>query len=632
MTKEDLEKHISELSVEEKKLRNLYLRDLSNGTLQGPLTGYASIDKPWLKYYSKENLLVDIPKVSPYDLLEKTAKSIPENVALTYMPKKDFEINISFNSLLKDINKIASSIVGLGINKNDIILAILPNFPEAKELLFATLKLGIPIYPFNPLLPTTVLDETIKKYNIKNIFLFDGFIEKYDSTIKNNLSQIDNIIHLDGTEALPSYIRRIIKLKKTLSGNNGKKYSKSMDYFEFLKYQSKEHKYDFDYSYDEDKVILIEGTSGTTGIPKGVGLTGKNMNTSITQQLNGGIENNVGDKYLDIMNNSLAYGATACVVSMIGGLRTYFSPGFTMDLYDLVKEKNIDLVVAGPVHCENLKQHILNGEEKIYIKNWISGGAPLNNNTLELINGSQNYDDESIAIRQGYGATENEGAITYQVKGSYKFGSVGIPFSKENVGIFNPDTLDELGYEMPGEIAVSGPSIMKEYLFNKDETNKVMKVHKDGSTWLHMKDIGYIDQDGCLFFVDRIKNIFGRNGINVHPKAIDSKLLELNNIKNCFTTGVEHPQEQMVPVTFIQLDNPDVDLEIQKNIIYEYCYQNMEESSIPYEIIFVENIPINAGGKVDINYLLESTNVNYMNNNGERKRILSVENVNLVKF
>ena len=642
MTKEDLinlKKQISELSEEEKKRRDLYLRELALGELQGPPTGYASIDKPWLKYYSENDLMVDIPKVSPYELFKDVCKKNANSIALTYMPKEDLEINITFKQELNKINELANCLLNSKTDDNEIVLAILPNFPESKELLFSCIASNIIFFPFNPLLPVSFLNDILKQYNIKNFFIFNGFVEKYYSALKENENKLNNIIHIEGIESLPDYLINFKKISDKLTGKYVKPIvfdsKKSVGYKEFInKYKKIKPKF-LRKEYNEDDALIIESTSGTTGIPKGVVLSGKNINTTVIEQLYGAIDNSVGDKYLDIMNNSLAYGAIAAIASSIAGMRTYFSPGFTMDAYDIIKEKNIDLMVGGPVHCENLLSHKENNEEMPIIKNWISGGAPLSFETERKINcideectlGSL-VDENKVIVRQGYGATENEGVITYQKKGAYKFGSVGIPLSKSTVAIFNPNSFEELTYNNSGEIAISGPSIMSGYYNNPSESNKVLIRHDDGTLWLHLKDLGYMDSDGNLFFVDRIKNIFGRNGMNVHPKTIDNCISQMNNVEMSVTIGVKHPDEQMVPVTFIKLKNSSVDLETQLNYINENCYKYLEESSIPYEIIFVDNIPLNGGGKPDLNYLIESSNIDYYKNNGGRKRKLGVENIN----
>ena len=107
-----------------------------------------------------------------------------------------------------------------------------------------------------------------------------------------------------------------------------------------------------------------------------------------------------------------------------------------------------------------------------------------------------------------------------------------------------------------------------------------------------------------------MKDIFMRKGFNVHPSKIGEFLLTLPNVSSCKVVGVSHPEEQTVPVAFIELKDVS-NLNQEKEFIMNKCYENLEEPSIPYEIIFVDKMPRNLGGKIDSNYLLEICNIDY---------------------
>ena len=108
-------------------------------------------------------------------------------------------------------------------------------------------------------------------------------------------------------------------------------------------------------------------------------------------------------------------------------------------------------------------------------------------------------------LAQGYGMSELSAAASFCVGDIHKPRSVGIPSVTTTVGIFDRDTGEELGYNQRGEICVTGPSMMKSYFNAPEETAHVMRVHEDGKTWIHSGDIGYIDEDGFLFVIGRMK-------------------------------------------------------------------------------------------------------------------------------
>ena len=243
----------------------------------------------------------------------------------------------------------------------------------------------------------------------------------------------------------------------------------------------------------------------------------------------------------------------------------------------------------------------------------VSGGASLDINVekkLNSIDSGECINEDLVFVRQGLGCTENGGAATYAKLGTYKLGGVGIPLMYENMGIFKPGTDEELKYGEIGEICISGPTVMQEYLNNPEETSKVLRKHSDGKIWLHTCDLGKVDSDGQFYISDRIKNIFMRKGFNVHPSEVNKFISSLDFVDSCTVMGVSHPTEQMVPVAFIKL-NDGVDIENAKNQILNACYNNLEEPSVPYDIIFVDNMPRNIGGKIDNNYLLQVSRLNY---------------------
>ena len=253
------------------------------------------------------------------------------------------------------------------------------------------------------------------------------------------------------------------------------------------------------------------------------------------------------------------------------------------------------------------------------MKNLVSGGASLPKELERKLNKvsddfcEDGKESSQIILRQGFGATENGGCGAYAKQGAYKFGGLGIPLPYDTIAIFEPGTDKELKYNEEGEICITGPTIMKEYLNNPSETEKVLKKHSDGKMWLHLADLGRMDEDGQLYLTDRIKNIFMRTGFNVHPSKISEFIDTLPQVSESKVIGFEHPSEQKVPVAFIVLkDNSEDNREKALEEIKKKCYGNLEEMSLPYEYVVVDTLPRNLGGKIDENLLVSLSGINYM--------------------
>lgn len=593
-----------------------------------------SEEMPWLKYYDSLFDENELPKKSIYQLAEDANKYNMDKVAIDLRTSSnDYSkgIKITYKEFFDKINTNAKASSIIGISKDEIVPIILPNVPEARTLIYSNSIIGSVSYPISPLLPVNQLDQLISDNNIKNIFIFEAFYEKFENALKNEI--LENIVCLDGTESLPNNIRTLKKLKDRLINKKGNlllpKNKKIMLWDEYQKY-SKQIKGNMEPLYEDNHVTAIIGTSGTTGLPKGVCLTDENINVAALAYKNGKVFE--GDTFLDALLPSIGYGISMLHFQTIAGKHVYLLPELlttnTAKALSVLKPDNFP---GGPVHYINLKasEEFKNGKVPKH-NNYISGGASLPKDVESTLNGvDEGYTEEgindSIIVRQGYGLSENVARGTYSKRGSYKFGSIGIPMPYQTIGIFKPGTDEELDYNEQGEICITGPTVMQGYLKNEEETNKVILVHKDGKSWIHTKDIGYMDEDGHIFHVDRIKNIFMRTGFNVHPAKIAEYINTIPYVRNSVVIGFEHPKEQSVPVAFVELE-PSALINHTKeellNEINKLCYSNLEETSVPYDYVVVDSLPINLGGKIDIQTIKKESEIDLNHNSKVLKKEL----------
>jgi len=321
---------------------------------------------------------------------------------------------------------------------------------------------------------------------------------------------------------------------------------------------------------------------------------------------------------LDALIQSIGYGISTMHYSTCYGYKNILIPELLTDRFPevLCKIKPLHFT-GGPVHYQNLIKSKEFIEGKIpKVKNLVSGGATLSKDLERKLNNvdegfaENGREDLQILVRQGFGATENGGCGAYAKHGAYKFGGIGIPLPFDTFAIFEPGTDKELPYNTEGEICICGPTVMKEYYNNPSETANVLKVHSDGKVWLHLADLGHIDEDGQVYITDRIKNIFMRTGFNVHPSKIEEYISSLPEVKECKVIGFEHPEQQKVPVAFVSL--VEVENTNALEIVKQCCYENLEEMSVPFDYVVVKEFPRNLGGKVDEKMLAKQANIDYM--------------------
>lgn len=589
-------------------------------------TGYPSIDKPWLKYYDWDFSESEIPNLSIYQLAVESNKNNMKKIAIDLRSSAtnySIGIKITYKEFFERIQETAKASYALGIQKREIVPIILPNIPEARILIYSNSILGAVSYPISPLLPANQLKDLIDQNGIKNVFIFKMFLPKYLEVLRN--CNIENIILLDGTESISAPLRVLLKIKSSFSKKQNESYDKNVIFWSEYQKAGKNIVHKIDPFYEENHITAIIGTSGTTGTPKGVCLTDRNINTVALAYKNGKL---LEGTMMDVLLPSIGYGISMLHYQTVAGKYVYLIPELlTTTFTDVLCKLRPDNFAGGPVHFINLRaSKQFEGGILPKFNNLISGGASLPKDVERTLNQvPEDYEEsgvnKNLIVRQGFGLSENVAMGTYSKWGAYKFGSIGIPAPYITISIFESGTDKELKYNEAGEICITGPSVMMGYLNNKEETDKVLIPHSDGKLWIHTKDIGYMDEKGHIFHVDRIKNIFMRTGFNVHPSTIADYINTISFVKNCVVIGFEHPAEQSVPIAFLETENTNLTDDEMTEKLRKDCYETLEEPSVPYAFVFVDELPINVGGKIDIQKIRELSKIDLMNSNDIAKTL-----------
>lgn len=645
---QDLAKAVKEKDIEKiSKIRQiLNISDEQAKYFEKGLTGYPSVDRPW-EVYTKGNFdeKKDIPNMSIYQLALESNKDNMKDVALDVRTSKnDFSkgLKITKKQLFSRIDDSAKSSTVIGIKPDEIVPLVVPNLPEARIAIYSNSKIGAVSYPISPLMSVNQLEKIIRENGIRNLVIFDMFYEKYAPALK--CGSLENIIMLDGTESLPKAIQELLRLKEFLKGTKKDLYKEDkriIPWYEYDKYR-KDCKEEIEPFYADNHTAAIIGTSGTTGSSKGAMFSDRNINAAALSYKNGAL---FKGNFLDALIPSIGYGISLLHYQTIDGKYVYLSPELlTTKFPEALLKLQPDNFPGGPVHYINIRNSGIKDKMQTW-ENLISGGATLPKDLEKELNGvDEGYEEyldydklgeleklpvnDNILVRQGYGLTEDVAVGTYNKRGTYKFGSIGIPMLYTTIGIFKEGTDEELPYNENGEICITGPMVMKGYLNNEEETKKALMLHRDGKVWIHTKDKGYMDETGHLFHVDRFKNIFMRTGFNVHPSSISNFIDTIPGVSESVVIGFKHPQEQCVPIAFVVLDN-DRDKEMteenmRKKIMQE-CIANLEQTSVPYEVVFTNALPINLGGKVDQMRIVKESEIDLMKNPKVKKRLLKFE-------
>lgn len=613
---DELKKKLSKLGEEEQMQRDLYLRNLAIGNIQGPPTGYPSIDKPWLKYYRNEQINTNIPKMSVYRYLYEQNKNYLGRIALTYFDKK-----ITFDELFIKIEETAKALKSMNIKENDIVTISMPNTPETVYLFYAMSKIGAIANMVDPRTSSEGIEKYIEEVGSDKVIIVDSYYNKVKPLTEKG--KINQVVAISPAESLPLGLSLGYKAKEFIDSlkDSSKKNvfnNKTKTWKQFI-LNGKDYTLETEVKYQENRPIVIEHTGGTTGVPKGVLLSNENINSVALQSVLTGIDMKRDHNWLDIMPTFIAYGVGMGLhLPLTIGMETILIPQFDAKKFDelLYRHKPVHMVGVPSYWGTIIKSKKLANQDLSYMIAPTVGGDAMNIALEQEANEFLKDHNCTSKIVKGYGMTEVTGGVAGTIEANNEIGSVGIPFIKQIISVFEPDSENEVGYNQDGEICITGPNTMLGYFENSEATNSILKKHSDGKLWVHTGDIGYITENGNIFIVDRLKRMMIRyDGFKVFPSLIEKVILMHKAVDSCKVVSIadtEHRQGKL-PKAHIVLkeEYKQYTYQVQSEIEL-LCSEQLPEYCQPVDYKFRDELPLTSIGKVD--YLsLEAEDSNIRN-------------------
>lgn len=561
---------------------------------------------PWNKYYSKEERNLKIPNKTIYELLKESAIEHSSLMAINY-----FGTKITFNSFLKEIDKAACSFKSQGIRKGDIVSICMPNTPEALISFYALNKIGAIAEMIHPLSSEVEIKNYLNSTGSVMLIMIDLCYEKVRNIIKE--TKVYKTIVVSAKDSMPFWMGVGYAFTK---GAHILKPSRQGEYLYWKEFIFSGRNYsnlqNDNCKVDDPAVILHSG--GTTGNPKSIVLSNKNLNALAIEAR---LELNYiypGETILGVLPLFHGFGLGVTMhCAFCKGVGVILIPQFNPKTFDkLLMKYRPNLVMGVPTLFEALLGTKNDKLDLSFLKCVVSGGDSMNATQITKINNFLQEHGCSRKVIQGYGMTESLAAVCVSFKEvSNKEGSIGIPLPGNYLKIVTPNTQNEVPVGMDGEICISGPTVMMGYLDNEKETNEVLQIHKDGRVWLHTGDMGYMDSDGVFFYRQRIKRMLITSGYNVYPSQVEHVIEEHEAVLNCTVIGIPHPYKVQVAKAFIVLKNGYSDNLFTKNSIKEHCKKYLAVYSVPYEFEFRKSLPKTLIGKIDFKKLQEEESSKY---------------------
>lgn len=556
-------------------------------------------DEPWLAYYSKEDREIKFTNKTIYDYLKSCVGQDMDYIALNY-----FGNRMSYNELFEKIEQASKSLRSLGVKQGDIVSICMPNTPEAVIAFYACNSIGAVADMIHPLSSPSEIKTYLNTSKSKIIFLIDVDYDKVkDILIETSVYKTVIVSAADSMPLLTSIgyqITRGYKIKKPPFISSA--------FLTWSDFMIKGLTYNKVYTHtmkSKDLAIILH-SGGTTGSPKGIMVSNFNFNAEAQQDGVNVYNVRPKEKIMTILPIFHGFGLCVCLhCPLCLKVETILVPEFDGNRFHKMMKNDKPNILAGvPTLWEAMMENKkFDNVDLSFLKYVISGGDYLTIPMEERMNNFLRTHGASISISKGYGMTESVAATAYTFDGTNEPGSIGIPMIGNKFCICNPDTGAILPYGVEGEICVNGPTVMMGYLHNEEETEKVLKKHDDGKTWLHTGDIGYISPDGIIYFTQRLKRMIVSSGFNIYPSVIEEVVEKHPKVKKCCVIGVPHQYKMHVAKAFIVLNDDEKSPARLRKELKELCKENLAAYSIPKEFEFRDSLPQTLYKKIDFKQL-----------------------------
>jgi long-chain acyl-CoA synthetase len=497
------------------------------------------------------------------------------------------------------VARAAKGLQQLGVKKGDRVGLFFPNTPFYLIFYFAILKIGGVVVNFNPLYAEREIQHQINNSGVTIMATFDmpACYDKLAHMIGHTC--LKRIIVGRMADILPpvtSLLYRIIKRRDIAAipaDNHHMMFAKLIDNDGIFAPVVIEPKSD---------LAVLQYTGGTTGVPKGAMLTHANLFANVVQSrlVFPGIRSGF-EVMLGVLPFFHVFAMTAVMnITILLGGRIIMLPRF--DLKQVIKtihKKRPTLFPAVPTiytainHYEHLARYDLSS-----IKYCISGGAPL---PVEVKRDFERL--TGCVLVEGYGLSETSPVVACNpVEGENKTGSIGLPVPGTYIDIVS---LEDNKTNMPigerGEVCIRGPQVMPGYWQHPVETAGVMEQTADGPR-LHTGDIGYMDEEGYTFIVDRIKDMIAAGGFKVYPRNVEEAIYLNPAVEECIVAGIADDYRGQTVKAWIKLRQGAT---LTREELVEFLKDKLSPIEMPKKIEFRDALPKTLIGKLSRKMILE---------------------------
>ncbi|WP_238382417.1 long-chain-fatty-acid--CoA ligase [Rothia dentocariosa] len=540
--------------------------------------------RPWLKNYSP-GVAVDVhlPETSLSHLIDDAVREVPHKVALEF-----FGATTTYAELGSQIDRAAEGLRLAGVQAGDRVALILPNCPQHIIAFYAILRLGAIVVEHNPLYTGAELRHMFEDHGAKAAIVWDkisGRITGLPTDIRPVHIYAVNLI-----KAMPALTRAALKLPVKKARESREKLEGTApgttSWAQLLKSPPIDPDFKRPTAHD---VALLQYTSGTTGLPKGVMLTHRNLESN-GRMGEAWIQPGDDECIYSVLPLFHAYGMTLGVtIAALCRARLVLFPTVDMGLITKAMKKTRPTILPAvpPVYRRLMDVAKEQGISLQGVRYAVSGAMNL---PPELV---AEWEEASGGYMvEGYGLTECAPLVSCNpLNDTRRAGSIGIPFPSTDIRVVDPETLQDVPLGEEGELWVHGPQRFAGYWKREEDTQKTITA--DG--WLRTGDIVRLDEDYFIQIVDRIKEVIITGGFNVSPTEVETALKQHDSVADAAVVGIPQASGgELVVAAVIPAEGHAVD----EHALREHCYARVTRYKVPRKIVAVDDLPRSMLGKI----------------------------------
>lgn len=548
---------------------------------------------PWLSSYGDLPFHLEYSEKSMAEAVLDTAAREKDFTALSFMGRK-----ISFTQMAASIDLVARAFYSIGIRPGNRVMVCLPNVPQAIYCLYGLNRIGAVAAMIHPLSAVGEIVYDLNEAGCDCAVTLDQFYGKFTEVMAQR--PLKNLIIARVSDELPCILPVLYRLTTERKFPKVEEKNGVMRWNTFVKgAEVVSDGYVFAKNPKEEAVVLFSG--GTTGISKGIMLSDYNFNALAMQTAVMSHEDVRHMKMLAAMPVFHGFGLGVCIHTMmfVGGT-SILVPRFNVKSYaELIKKHRPNLIAGVPTLFEAIARNTyLDGVDLSCLKGVFSGGDSLSIELKKKFDSFLKEHNASIRVREGYGTTECVTASCLTPYDKEKEGSIGVPYPDTYYRICKPGTDEEVPYGTEGEICLTGPTVMLGYINHEEENKSTLHKDEDGNVWLHTGDLGLMDEEGFIFFKQRIKRMIVTSGYNVYPSQIENVLDGHEAVRMSCVIGVPDPYKMQKVKAFVVLNDGYVESPELKEQILQHCAKYVAKYAMPYEIEVRADLPKTLVGKV----------------------------------